>query len=240
MNFIDFKNNLISFLFPEKCTCCGEIIHSGEGICRYCKSALKRVEEKRCLKCGMGVKFCECRFNVFRFEGIVAPFYNVGVARRGIYNAKFNSRVTAHNFFIKEMNDCTKKYYGEVEFDAVTFVPTSRKRLYERGYNQSEILAKGVAERLKVPLCDLLKTKGKHTRQHEVNNFKERFKNVNGVYFVKDKINFENVLLVDDIKTTGATLDECARCLKLAGAKNVYCITALVTNPRLKKGKNQV
>lgn len=237
MNFTDLKEDLISFLFPEKCACCGEIIFNKDGICARCKKALEPVEEKRCLKCGMGIKFCECKFNVFRFEGVVAPFYNFGVARRGIYNAKFNSRVAAHSFFIKEMSNCVEKYYGDVPFDAVTFVPTSRKRLYERGYNQSEILAKGVAEKLKLPLCDLLETKGKHSRQHEISNFKERFKNVNGVYFVKDKIKFKNVLLVDDIKTTGATLDECARGLKIAGAEKVYCLTALITNPRLKKEK---
>ena len=106
--------------------------------------------------------------------------------------------------------------------------------MYERGYNQSEILAKGVAQNLKLPLYDLLKVKEARKRQHEVSKFKERFNNVNGVYEVKDKLKFKNVLLIDDIKTTGATLDECAKCLKLKGVENVYCLTALVTNPRLK------
>ena len=234
MKVTKFKKALISFIFPTKCSCCGEIIQSGY-VCKNCEKQLKRVEEKRCLGCGMGNKFCECRFNVYRFEGIVAPFYNEGVAQQGIYAAKFGSRISAYKFYANQMSQCVKTYFGDVKFDGVTFVPTSRKRLSERGYNQSEILAKGVAQNLNLPVYDLLKVKNKNTKQHKIEKLKDRFKNVNGIYELKGKTKFENLLLVDDIKTTGATLDQCSRCLKLGGTQNVYCVTALVTESGLKK-----
>lgn len=239
MKVTKFKKALVSFIFPSKCSCCGEIIQSGY-VCEKCKSQLKFVEEKRCLSCGMGNKFCECKFNVYRFDGIVAPFYNADAAQQGIYGAKFGGRISAYKFYVNEMTKCVKDYFGNIKFDAVTFVPTSRKRLRERGYNQSEILAKGIAENLNLPVYDLLKVKNKSIKQHQIERLKDRFKNVKELYDLKGRARFENLLLVDDIKTTGATLDQCSRCLKLGGAEKVYCVTALVAESGLKKTKNQV
>ncbi len=237
MKLTEFKNEVLSFFFPTKCACCQDIILAGEEICGSCKEKLEFVEEKRCLKCGMGEKFCDCRFNVFRFAGIVAPFYNSGVVRLGIHKAKFRGHVASLGFFIKHMCICADKYFGDISFDAVTFVTASKKRILEHGYNQSEILARGVAKHLNVPVYDLLKRAGNRKAQHEVEHFKERFVNVRGTYGIKKPLKLKNVLLIDDIKTTGATLDECARHLKLGGVTNVFCLTAAVTNPRLKKEK---
>ncbi len=235
MRLTKLKNEILSFFFPTKCACCQKIILPSEEICISCKEKLEFIQEKRCLKCGMGENFCECRFNVFRFEGIAAPFYNTGAIQKGIYNLKFRGHVSAQDFFIKQMCLAADKYFTHISFDAVTFVPPSEKRISEHGYNQSEILAKGVARHLKVPVLNLLKRVGKSKTQHEIGKYKERFENVRGIYVAQGKLSPETVLLVDDIKTTGATLNECARRLKLGGVKNVYCLTAAVTNPRLKK-----
>lgn len=240
MKLTKLKNEFLSLLFPAKCACCQKIILPSEEICAYCKEKLEFIEEKRCLKCGMGENFCECRFKIFRFDGIVAPFYNTGVVQKGIYNAKFRGHISAHDFFIKQMCNTADKYFSDVSFDAVTFVPPSKKRILEHGYNQSEILARGVARHLKVPVLSLLKRVGKSKTQHEIGKFKERFENVRGIYSTRQSEAFKNVLLIDDIKTTGATLNECARCLKLSGVQNVYCLTAAVTKPRLKKTEKQV
>lgn len=235
MKLTKLKNEFLSLFFPTKCACCQKIILPSEEICASCKEKLEFIEEKRCLKCGMGENFCECSFNIFRFDGIVAPFYNTGVVQKGIYNAKFRGHISAHDFFIKRMCQGADKYFADVSFDAVTFVPPSKKRILEHGYNQSEILAKGVARHLKVPAFNLLKRVGKSKTQHEIGKSKERFDNVRGTYVAETMPSLKTVLLVDDIKTTGATLNECARCLKLRGVQNVYCLTAAVTNPRLKK-----
>ncbi len=237
MKLTKLKNAALSLLFPEKCACCLEIIHPDEGVCEACKENIDFIEDKRCLKCGMGEGYCECSFNVFRFDGVAAPFYNSGSIKRAIYNAKFRGHISVHRFFIGHMVEAFNKCFGEISFDGVTFVPAGRKRFLEHGYNQSEILAKGVAQKLNLPLLRLLKKAGKNKKQHGIRHFKERFENVNGAYEVSKKTNLKNVLLIDDIKTTGATLNECARLLKLGGAENVYCLTAAISNPRLKKVK---
>lgn len=235
MKLTKLKNEFLSLLFPAKCACCQKIILPSEEICPSCKEKLEFIEEKRCLRCGMGKSFCECRFKIFRFDGIAAPFYNTGAVQKGIYNAKFRGHVSAHTFFINQMCLVANKYFSDVSFDAVTFVPPSKKRILQHGYNQSEILAKGVARHLKVPVFNLLKRESKSKTQHEIRKSKERFENVRGIYSTRESKALKNVLLIDDIKTTGATLNECARCLKLSGVQNVYCLTAAVTNPRLKK-----
>ena len=111
-----------------------------------------------------------------------------------------------------------------------------RKKL-KRGFNQSEVLAKNISKILKIPICnDALiaarKTKIQHTLTKD-----ERFKNVRGKFIANKKhdLTGKTVLLVDDIKTTGATLDECAKQLLSLGADEVYCVTGLMTPKNKKK-----
>ena len=86
-----------------------------------------------------------------------------------------------------------------------------------------------------MPVVDILYRNKSKTDQHDIKNPKERFKNVEGLYGAKGKVNGKNILLVDDIKTTGATLNECAKQLILSGADNVYCVTGLISDRRKEK-----
>ena len=107
--------------------------------------------------------------------------------------------------------------------------------MLNRGFNQSKILAEKIGEKLNLPVLDILYRNKSKTDQHDIKNPKERFKNVEGLYGAKGKVNGKNILLVDDIKTTGATLNECAKQLILSGADNVYCVTGLISDRRKEK-----
>ena len=111
----------------------------------------------------------------------------------------------------------------------------TNRSFLKRGFNQSEVLAEQIADILEIPFeKQLLFCKNKRKPQHKV-HFKERFKNVKDVYYSYADITGKAVLLVDDIKTSGATLSECAKQLYIAGAAKVYCVTGLIT--KFKKGK---
>ncbi len=115
---------------------------------------------------------------------------------------------------------------GSPKTDAVCWVPSSGRRIYRRGYDQSRRLAVRIAKGLGLPLRRLL-VKTRHNRsQSGTKTTSERFENVRGAFAAAGRLGGEAVLLVDDICTTGATLRECARVLRAAGADKVVCLCA--------------
>lgn len=106
--------------------------------------------------------------------------------------------------------------------DAVTAVPLSKKRLLERGFNQSMLLGKHIAARSGAELLPHAILKVKETRPQAGLNRKERTRNLRGAFLAGDCVSGKAVLLVDDVITTGATVGECAKALARAGAKEVF------------------
>ena len=167
----------------------------------------------------------------------MAPYYNVGFAKDAIYSLKFGGRFACVKPFADEMADLAIKTFGKENIDIICFVPANKRSLYTRGFNQCELLAKEISERTGIPLKKRILAKREDTKiQHDIKNLEDRFKNVRDAYYYTERIKGKIVLLVDDIKTTGASLDECARQLKFAGAERVLCVTALISS--LKKKAN--
>ncbi len=223
----------ISTLFPATCASCGDVIEDGEFLCDYCFEMLpKCIFDKICLKCGLTKLKCDCKRRVFHFNGSVAPFYNEGVAQEAMYAFKFRKKEYAAEFFAEQMALTVKQCYNDVSFDLITCVPLHKLRQMRRGYNQSYLLAKRISDILGIQLSqDLLGARFKRKTQHKT-VLKKRFKNVKGKYFCKREVTNKTILLVDDIKTTGATLDECSKELMSFGANKVYCITGLITDKK--------
>ncbi len=223
-------------LFPNKCICCGEIIDREDYLCDYCYEMIEYVDfSKICKRCGLNKKECQCKNRVFHFSGSIAPFENKEVARRAMYRFKFGRALGGSKFFAFEMAKAIKTVYNDVEFDGIAFVPMHFVKRLKRGFNQTEVLARELSKILEVKIFeDLLSSKYSSKIQHDL-SFKERFFNIKGRYSFNYNITGKTILLVDDIKTTGATLDECAKQLLLAGADSVYCVTGLITQS--KKGK---
>lgn len=211
------------------CAACGEVTDNGEPLCDYCREMLKPINPlKRCISCGNDKSDCECRYRVFHFDGLIAPFENKDAARLGVYSFKFGRKMSNAGYFAEQMAFCVKNEYRGINFDAVTFVPMHRLRFLKRGFNQSRVLAERISEISGLPLEDTLLCLKNGKRQHDLFG-KDRAKNVIGRYRANINAKGKTLLLVDDIKTTGATLDECAKQLFLAGADKVYCVTALIS-----------
>lgn len=239
--FLRKSDILLDALYPKQCVCCNAIIENGEEICDSCLRELERVDpNKRCMKCGLEKSNCRCGIYVYHFEACVAPFFNSTAARRGMYAFKFKRRPHYGIFFAREMAKTVAAEYSEIGFDAVTYVPLSKKSLCRRGFNQTLVLAEGISNIIGIPLLkDTLFSKSTLKSQHRLGK-SARFKRVHNLYGFNEQVSKQlknkTVLLVDDIKTTGATLDECARQLLFAGAERVYAVTALITDMKPKNG----
>ena len=165
-----------------------------------------------------------------RFDGVTAPFYYEDGIETGILRLKLGGKPFLANHFAKDMAEFVCKDFKSVRFDYITFVPLTPFQKQNRAYNQSEVLANELGKRLNLPVKTVLEKLFENDTQHRASQ-NRRIGNVLGVYDVvenadvKDKI----ILLVDDIKTTGATLNECAKILKIRGAHKVYGVTVAMT-----------
>lgn len=228
-------------LFPNTCIGCGAIIPEGEFLCEYCFEMLESsMKDRLCLKCGLPKKNCDCGRFIFRFSGCIAPFYNNGIIRKTMYAFKFRRNQNIGKFFAQQMALAVKQKYFGVKFDAVCYVPISKIRKLNRGYNQSEILAEEIAKILKIPVLHNTLTVVKRTRRQHKTPIKLRFDNVKDKFSCDKNVQGKTVLLVDDIKTSGATLDECARQMLYSGVNNVYCVTGLLSMREKKDNKERI
>ncbi len=143
---------------------------------------------------------------------------------------KFSSRKEFYRRFGDAVAERAAIVWADVDFDTVTFVPSSPESVRERGYNSSYLIARRAAEKLFLP-CEELIIKSKETEKQHRLTAKERTTNIKGSIAPKENalIKGRTVLLCDDIKTTGATLAECCNVLFEQGAKDVYCVTVAVT-----------
>ena len=224
---IKLKKFLNDALFPNCFTCdlCG-IETFG---CNLCPDCLKTVSFNNGTVCPVcGRKTClaeicmECKAKAPVFKKAVSPLvYENGSAQ---LIAKFkNGSAYLKDYFADIISEKLKDF---PEFDCIVYVPATEKSEYKRGYNQSELLAKSLSERIDKPVFNVL-VKVKDTSEQKSLSRKERENNLNGCFKVekRDLIKGRNVLLVDDVLTTGATADALSKKLLSAGAAHIYLAT---------------
>lgn len=223
--------NIADYLLPSHCFACSRAVENGAAICSECYREIEKMKDNACAQCGMPKSRCDCRRFVYHFSGITAPFINDGIAKKGLYGFKFNSDEACVSFYAQHMVERLKSRNINCNFDCVTFVPMNFIKKVQRGYNQAELLADAVADILELPVCDkLLYRSLLSTTQHRSGNIAQRFENAYKSYHRTGKRVNGRVLLVDDIKTTGASLEACSRELLYAGADEVFCLTALISD----------
>lgn len=219
----------LEMIYPPMCVICDRPLEK-DGYCKRCNGLVEKISEETCFNCGIEAGHCECDRFYYHFDGVVAPYYNEDFAQRIVYKLKFEEKYSCATVFGQDMAIAAAAKFGVENIDLVTFVPADKKSLMNRGYNQSELFAKRVAEVLDKRLDGGILGKSDNIKtQHDIDNVGERYGNVFNAFYSLKRVDGMNILLVDDIKTTGATLDACARELKFAGANRVFCVTALVT-----------
>lgn len=211
--------------FPHHCFLCNELLYPHQRMCGDCLQKAPYILPPVCERCGRSTDQCHCGKRHRAFERCVSPFYHKGVAQGGIYTLKSEGFAVTVNGFAAEMAEVVRREYGGIPFDFVTAVPLHKRELLSRGFNQAEKLGQALAKRLNVSYETVLIKMTVTAPQKELKAV-ERSGNLLGVFDVCGDVSGKTVLLVDDVITTGATLDECAKMLKIFGAQEVYAVTA--------------
>lgn len=228
--FCDVIERLLNLAYPRRCPCCDEITIDNLEICYKCFEKLSKymLTTGVCKCCGNPIEECTCKTRIFLFDGVVAPFRYDGVAADGVLNIKKKKSIENARFFANYMIEAVKSKFPVEQFDLVTNVPMFAKEEKQREFNHSKVLAKLISKGLGIEYKNTLKQILKRKSQHELTAV-ERIENVKGVYKTISSVEGKNILLVDDIKTSGSTLNECAHELLLAGAESVWCVCAALT-----------
>lgn len=212
--------SLLDLLFPPKCPFCGKV-QDTHGICGPCEKELPWTEGTDSLRRLSGGLRC------------AAPLWYEEKVRDGLLRLKFQGVSAAAGPMGELIARCAAEQFSG-EFDMVTWVPVSRRRLRKRGYDQAELLAKSACRLWDTEPVRLLNKTANNPPQSGIQDAAARRANVLGVYEAvgPEKIQGKRVLLIDDICTTGATLTECARVLKDAGAADVVCAAVALTREK--------
>ncbi len=239
VTLIDKVFDYMAWLFlTKKCYYCDTVIEKDELLCEECREHLPIISGEKCEYCGAGKDRCGCKKHRMKYDGISSPFYYEDGIQKGLKLLKFSAKDYMARRFADAMADSIREDFAEVKFDFVCYVPFSPIQKIRRRYNQSELLARYLSDDLGIPLKPVLVKVFDNKTQHEMTNY-YRAGNVFGIYDVKDyyDIKGKTVLLVDDIKTTGETLNTCAVILKIRGAERVYCTAAALTAKKKKEDK---
>ena len=231
---LNFKSCL-DLLFPPRCGVCCEVTPIGSALCPECMQYLpeKLFDSNRCLVCGKPVDSCVCRGEEpFYFSRSVSAFFYEQDTHYLINCLKTQPQSPALEQVAELMTQAFVLFglIGDGHFDAVTEVPMSTANIEKRGHNQAKTLAEKLATRLNISylpsplICD-----EKKQAQHTL-TYTQRFENAQKSYQRQAGATCAGrILLIDDVMTTGATLDRCAQLLRQCGATEVCCLTACTT-----------
>lgn len=222
-------NRILEWLYPPVCVFCGKICK--EGICGECRKNVGIIKEPRCKKCGKPIRqeekeFCyDCEREELCFEQGRSLWLHKMPVSSSIYAFKYKNRRIYGEIYGREMAKTFRKIIYLWKVDVIVPVPLHKKKQKKRGYNQSEILAKEIGFYVNIPVdTTLVKRKINTVPQKEFSR-KERKKNLKNAFEVTKKIKGKRVLIIDDIYTTGSTIDAISVLLKKAGAEKTYFLT---------------
>ncbi|MDD2252110.1 MAG: ComF family protein [Dehalococcoidales bacterium] len=213
----------LDFLFPPRCINCGQ---EGNYICADCLQTAPCIKPPVCPVCILpitGNRRCDCRFWQ-SLDRLSAPYLFQGAIRKAVIEFKFHNLRAIAPFFARllERHLSTRP----VSCDLLVPVPLHKKRFRQRGYNQSLLLAKELGKLTGLRLAANLTRNRYSPSQVDSENARQRRVNVTGVFtWSSQTLTGEKILLIDDVATTGATLDACASALKKAGASTVQALT---------------
>lgn len=215
---------LIHFFYPKHCAFCGRVVRPDRSLCPNCVRETEKFT-RACPRCGLPKQSCVCTGKTVFYDKILCVYPYRDTVREGIVHYKKGGDARAADFFALAMARRCKEQLDFVP-DGVLYVPQTKKERAKREFDQCRELASGVAAHLHVPLLDCM-VKIYDAPPQKTRRAHQRGGNVAGVFDVNDpsRIAGGRFILVDDVKTTGATINECAKMLKLYDAEYVLALT---------------
>ena len=248
----------VSVFFPAGCRICERLLTTASRvpICEECLASFERVPTKLCEVCGRPLPglaasagpsaqqplLCPaCQDKTYAFDSARSFAMYEGTLIRAILLLKYEQIEPLGAWFAERLAELVAGEGNAMAADLVVPVPLHRERERERGYNQAALLSKPLAKRLRLPHKAVLLMRTRARPEKHLLSLEERWESVRGAFATRPGSQVDNlrVLLVDDVLTTGATLDACARTLREAGAKSVLGLTVAraVRNPLPSSGE---
>lgn len=226
-----FWKKCLNILYPRCCPICHRILKNQEGlICPECAALLKPYDGPRCMKCGKSVapqeEFCsECSGRKrFFTEGKGIYFYDDRM-KGSLLRYKYYGRREYGDFYAAAMCRYGKKEIERWQVDLLIPVPLHPSKQRRRGFNQAQYLADRIGAFYGIPVSGSALIKKKKTKSQKKLNAGERCRNLQDAFEVRERLDGLRILVIDDVYTTGSTMDAAAACLVGAGASKVYFLT---------------
>jgi len=227
--------DFLSLIFPKYCINCKKL---GSYLCDNCFSYLSFDTQGLCVVCNhvsinsLTHPKCTTKYTI---DGVFSSISYKGVAKKLVYQFKYKPYLSDLNTLLIDLffegiiqKEEFSNIYQNLKTDPILVpIPLYSSKLKSRGYNQAEILSKGLSQKLNLKVLECLK-RVKKTRSQVGLSQKERKENISGAFSIIPNIvipEYSNIFLIDDVFTTGSTLNEAAKTLKKAGAKGVWGLT---------------
>ena len=209
-------SEILNLIYPPVCGICGKL--NGNFLCKKCQKELEAEAVFGIDNIENNTKYFDEHLYIFKYEGII---------RRAIIKYKFKEETYLYKTFVNFLLK-NKKFFEKIKkYDTIIPVPISKKRYKIRGYNQSELIGKELSKKLNINIGTEYLFKTKNIMEQSKLSKEERAKNIQGVYKLinKEKLENKKILLIDDVYTTGSTVNECSRILRKANPKKIGVLT---------------
>ena len=221
----------LDMLYPRRCPVCHDIaVPGGSRICNVCREKLKHITGPRCFRCSKPLKreeqeYCkDCRKTRLFDQGIgIFPYGSV--LQESLFKLKYGKRQEYGSFYGQIAAVYSREIIRNWGVEIIIPIPLHRKRMEKRGYNQAELIAEALGKTLCIPVDSRLMKRKVNTRPQKELDYRERKQNMKNAFFLKGENRYRRILLVDDIYTTGSTIEAAAELLKRNGAENVFFLT---------------
>lgn len=229
-------------LYPRHCPGCDEILYQKDwstGFCEICNEQMIRIKEPTCLKCGKPVKkeqyeYCyDCKRKEHSFLQNQSVYLYRGPMKKAMYRLKYSNRRCYAATFAKDAYERYGSWIKEKGIQAIVPIPMYKSKEKTRGYNQATVLAKELGKLTKLPVCEHLVVRVRNSTPQKELNDKERKNNLKNAFKIrKSDVKLKKILLIDDIYTTGSTMDAVSRTLTEGGIEKVYCLSICIGEGR--------
>lgn len=234
-NYDEFTERLISLFYPRRCPVCDEPVPVGEGLaCSECRRRIRYIDGAKCRKCGKHLQDesliycadCEKRTHIFEYG---YALYNYRNMKDSIYRFKYQKRCEYAKFYARDIYDRLADEIGQMGADALIPVPLYRTKKAARGYNQAQALADELSGLTGIPSYSHMVKRVRNTVPQKTLDDIGRQNNLKRAFLISpDVVKLKKAIIVDDIYTTGSTIDAVARELKQHGVGKVYFITLCI------------
>jgi ComF family protein len=230
------KNNHILYealtiFFPPRCPFCDEVLYPGQKICKTCTGKIRLAEEPVCARCGKPLQnerneYCgDCQRREHFYTQGKAVYYYEGAVRQSLYRFKYHNRREYAIYYAASAAQLYSDWIKRKGVEVIIPIPMYEPKRRRRGYNQAEVFARALGRELGIPVDAKLVCRIKNTTPQKELNDKERRANLKNAFQLQtDIVEYNQILLVDDIYTTGSTIDAVAEILLATGIQNIYYI----------------